>query len=135
MRKNFLFLLGSATGICLTLLVTGPRGGQLIAKAKAGADTYSQLNLFGEVFERVRSDYVEKPNDPQLIEGAITGMVTSLDPHSRYMNDKAWHEMQETTSGSSAGSASKSRWKTVLSRSWHRSTTRRRRRPASCPAI
>jgi carboxyl-terminal processing protease len=103
MRKNFLFLLGSVTGVCLTLLVTGPQGGQLIAKAKAGADTYSQLNLFGEVFERVRSDYVEKPNDPQLIEGAITGMVTSLDPHSRYMNDKAWREMQETTSGEFGG--------------------------------
>jgi carboxyl-terminal processing protease len=105
MRKNFLFLLGSATGVCLTLLVTGP-GENIIARAKAAAnaaDTYSQLNLFGEVFERVRSDYVEKPSDNSLIEGAINGMVTSLDPHSRYMNDKAWHEMQETTSGEFGG--------------------------------
>src|SRR6201984_3533803 len=102
MRKNFLFLMGSLTGAVLTLMVTGPQGETLIAKAKAAAsaaDTYSQLNLFGEVFERVRSDYVEKPDDPSLIEGAINGMVTSLDPHSRYMNDKAWREMQETTSG------------------------------------
>jgi carboxyl-terminal processing protease len=49
MRKNVLFLLGTATGICLTLLVTGPQGAQLVATAKAmvGTDTYSQLNLFG----------------------------------------------------------------------------------------
>jgi len=105
MRKNFLFLLGSVTGVCLTLLVTGP-GENIVARARAAAnpgDTYSQLNLFGEVFERVRSDYVEKPSDTSLIEGAINGMVTSLDPHSRYMNDKAWHEMQETTSGEFGG--------------------------------
>src|ERR1700724_3693600 len=105
MRKKALFFLGAAAGVCLTLLVTGPQGGHLVAVAKAavGTDTYSQLNLFGEVFERVRSDYVEKPDDTNLIEGAINGMVTSLDPHSRYMNDKAWREMQETTSGEFGG--------------------------------
>jgi carboxyl-terminal processing protease len=106
MRKNILFLLGSVTGACLTLLVTGPGGEHWITRAKAAAnaaDTYSQLNLFGEVFERVRADYVEKPSDTSLVEGAINGMVTSLDPHSRYMNDKAWREMQETTSGEFGG--------------------------------
>ena len=53
MRKNWLFLVGSLTGACLTLLVTGPEGESLVAKARAAAgvpDTYSQLNLFGEVF-------------------------------------------------------------------------------------
>ena len=106
MRKNFLFLMGSLTGAVLTLAITGPQGESWIAKAKAAAsaaDTYSQLNLFGEVFERVRSDYVEKPDDSNLIEGAINGMVSALDPHSRYMNDKAWREMQETTSGEFGG--------------------------------
>src|ERR1700755_199479 len=106
MRKNFLFFLGTMTGVGLTLLMTGPQGEHLIARAKAAAgasDTYSQLNLFGEVFERVRSDYVEKPGDTALIEGAINGMVSSLDPHSRYMNEKAWREMQETTSGEFGG--------------------------------
>src|SRR5437660_376370 len=106
MRTNFLFLCGALTGTCLTLLVTGPQSGHLVAAAKAAAsaaDTYSQLNLFGEVFERVRADYVEKPDDTKLIEGAVDGMVTSLDPHSRYMNDKAWREMQETTSGEFGG--------------------------------
>jgi carboxyl-terminal processing protease len=107
MRKNALFFLGAASGICLTLLVTAPQGGQWVAAAKAaagaGGDTYAQLNLFGEVFERVKADYVEKADDSKLIEGAINGMVTSLDPHSRYMNDKAWRDMQETTQGEFGG--------------------------------
>jgi carboxyl-terminal processing protease len=105
MRKNSQFLLGTAAGICLTLLVTGPQAAQLVAVAKAavGADTYSQLNLFGEVFERVRADYVEKPDDTRLIEGAVSGMITSLDPHSRYMNDGAWREMREITQGEFGG--------------------------------
>ena len=105
MRKNSQFLLGTAAGICLTLLVTGPQAAQLVAVAKAavGVDTYSQLNLFGEVFERVRADYVEKPDDTKLIEGAVSGMITSLDPHSRYMNDGAWREMREITQGEFGG--------------------------------
>jgi carboxyl-terminal processing protease len=73
------------------------------AKASASSDTYSQLNLFGDVFERVRADYVEKPDDAKLIEASINGMLTALDPHSRYMNDKAWRDMQETTSGEFGG--------------------------------
>ncbi len=105
MRKNFRFFLGAVTGTCLTLLVTGPQGAQLVAAARAAAssDTYSKLNLFGDVFERIRADYVEKPDDATLVEGAINGMVTALDPHSRYMNDKAWREMRETTSGEFGG--------------------------------
>ena len=105
MRKNSIFLLGTAAGICLTLLVTGPQGAQWVAAAKAAAstDTYAQLNLFGEVFERIKTDYVEKPDDAKLVEGAINGMITSLDPHSRYMNDSAWREMQETTHGEFGG--------------------------------
>ena len=105
MQKKWLFLVGSLTGACLAMLVTD-EGEHLVARAKAAAgvaDTYSQLNLFGEVFERVRADYVVKPSDTALVEGAINGMVTSLDPHSRYMNDKAWREMQETTSGEFGG--------------------------------
>jgi len=105
MRKNSGFFLGTAVGISLTLLVTGPQGAQLVAtaKAKIGGHVYSQLNLFGEVFERVRADYVEKPDDTKLIEGAISGMISSLDPHSRYMNDSAWHEKQDTTKGEFGG--------------------------------
>ncbi|KRP85426.1 peptidase S41 [Bradyrhizobium yuanmingense] len=104
MRKTLLFPLGALTGACLTLLVASPQGGVWAARAAVSADdAYSQLNLFGAVFERVKASYVEKPNNAKLIEGAITGMVTSLDPHSRYMNAKAWTEMQETTSGEFGG--------------------------------
>src|SRR6516164_6697862 len=105
MRKNSGFFLGAAAGVCLTLFVSGPQSAQLVATAKAalGSGVYSKLNLFGEVFERVRADYVEKPDDAKLVEGAISGMITSLDPHSRYMNDAAWREMQETTQGEFGG--------------------------------
>src|SRR6202049_2764227 len=106
MRKNSLFFLGAAAGACLTLLVSGPQGSQWVAVAKgAGPYAYSQLNLFGEVFDRVRADYVEKPDDTKLMEGAINGMVTALDPHSRYMNEAAWRDMQETTHGEFGGVA------------------------------
>src|SRR5450631_890069 len=105
MRKNSLFFLGAATGACLTFLVTGPQGAQWVAAARAaaGGDTYSQLNLFGDVFERIRTNYVEKPDDAKLIESSINGMIAALDPHSRYTNEKAWRDMQETTSGEFGG--------------------------------
>jgi carboxyl-terminal processing protease len=106
MRKNLGFLLGTVTGACLTLVVTLPQGSHLVAAAKAAAradNTYSQLNLFGDVFERIRTDYVEKPDDSKLVEGAINGMISALDPHSRYMNEKGWSEMQETTHGEFGG--------------------------------
>ena len=104
MRKTSFTFLGALAGAAITFLATHPHSILAGAAAKAApSDTYRQLNLFGDVFERVRADYVEKPNDTDLVEGAINGMVTSLDPHSRYMNDKAWREMQETTSGEFGG--------------------------------
>ncbi|MDE2243745.1 MAG: S41 family peptidase [Bradyrhizobium sp.] len=105
MRKNSHFVLGALAGTCLTLLVAGPKPEFWVAAAKAAtsSDTYAQLNLLGTVFERVRTDYVEKPDDAKLIEGAINGMVSSLDPHSRYMNEAAWHDMQDTTHGEFGG--------------------------------
>ena len=105
MRRNFAFLLGTVTGACLTVLVTGPQGAHLIAAAKAAtrSDTYTQLNLFGNVFERIKTSYVEKPDDSKLMEGAINGMISALDPHSRYMNEKGWNDMQETTHGEFGG--------------------------------
>jgi carboxyl-terminal processing protease len=105
MRKNSHFLVGALAGTCLTLLVAGPKPEFWLAAAKAAtsSDTYTQLNLLGTVFERVRTDYVEKPDDSKLIEGAINGMVSSLDPHSRYMNEAAWHDMQDTTHGEFGG--------------------------------
>jgi carboxyl-terminal processing protease len=105
MRRNFAFLLGTVTGACLAVVVTGPQGTSLVAAAKAAArsDAYTQLNLFGNVFERIKTSYVEKPDDSKLMEGAINGMISALDPHSRYMNEKGWSDMQETTHGEFGG--------------------------------
>jgi len=66
-------------------------------------DTLQLLDLFGEVFDRVRSDYVEETKDSDLVEAAINGMLTSLDPHSGYMNEKAFKEMQVQTKGEFGG--------------------------------
>jgi len=77
----------------------GPSAG---APAK-NADTYQQLNLFGEVFERVRSDYVEPTEDKDLVENALNGMLTALDPHSGYLNEKSFRDMQVQTRGEFGG--------------------------------
>ena len=69
----------------------------------AAADTYRQLNLFGDVFEKIRNDYVEKPDESKLIEAAINGMLSSLDPHSSYMDAKAYRDMQVQTNGEFGG--------------------------------
>ena len=69
----------------------------------ATSDTYRQLNLFGDVFERVRSDYVEKPDDCKLVESAISGMLAGLDPHSSYMDAKSFRDMQVQTRGEFGG--------------------------------
>src|ERR1700755_2680586 len=106
MRKTFLLLLSAVSGAALTLMVTQPRLVPVAfgstAKA-AAADTYRQLNLFGDVFERVRADYVEKPEDSKLIESAINGMLSGLDPHSSYMDPKSFRDMQVQTRGEFGG--------------------------------
>ena len=72
--------------------------------ASAGnSEIYKQLDLFGEVLERVRADYVEQPEDPKLIESAINGMLTGLDPHSAYLNPKHFRDMQVQTRGEFGG--------------------------------
>src|SRR6266700_2235140 len=101
MRKTPLILLGAAAGAALTLLATQPR--LAFVGASAGADTYRQLNLFGDVFERVRADYVEKPDDGKLIESAVNGMLNALDPHSSYMDAKSFRDMQVQTRGEFGG--------------------------------
>lgn len=65
----------------------------------AGSETYRQLNLFGEALERIRADYVEEPDEQKLIEAAINGMLSSLDPHSNFLNAKDFKDMQEQTQG------------------------------------
>ena len=104
MRKTSLILLGAAAGAALTLMTTQPRIVFDGSSAKAAAaDAYKQLSLFGDVFERVRTDYVEKPDDGKLVESAINGMLTGLDPHSSYMDAKSFRDMQVQTRGEFGG--------------------------------
>ncbi len=73
------------------------------AKAQSNEDAYRQLSLFGDVFERVRTDYVEEKSDKEIIEAAINGMLTSLDPHSGYLPDDNFEKMQVQTKGRFGG--------------------------------
>lgn len=73
------------------------------AAIQNSSETYRQLNLFGDVFERVRSQYVDEIPDEQLVETAINGMLASLDPHSSYLDEKDFEEMQVQTRGEFGG--------------------------------
>jgi carboxyl-terminal processing protease len=103
MRKTSLILLGAAAGIVVTLIATPPPTVLDGARAQAAADTYRQLSLFGDVFERVRANYVEKPDDIKLIESAINGMLAGLDPHSSYIDSKSFRDLQVQTRGEFGG--------------------------------
>ena len=97
-------LLGALAGAALTVIALQPPAMLTDAIAKgAQSDTYRELNLFGDIFERVRSHYVEKPDDSKLIELAINGMLSGLDPHSSYMDAKSFRDMQEQTRGEFGG--------------------------------
>ncbi|MEN2978383.1 S41 family peptidase [Tistrella bauzanensis] len=89
---------GFVTGLVSLVVLSLP----LVGSA-ANRDSYNQLNLFGEVFERIRRDYVEPVDDAKLIEAAINGMLQSLDPHSSYLDGKAYRDMQVQTRGEFGG--------------------------------
>jgi carboxyl-terminal processing protease len=74
-----------------------------LALAANNSETYKLLNLFGDVFDRVRADYVEKPDEKKMIEAAINGMLGSLDPHSSYMNADQFEDMTTQTRGEFGG--------------------------------
>ena len=102
-RKASLLLAGAALGALVAVTLTQTQfltGGPANA---ASADTYRELNLFGDVFERIRADYVETPDESKLIESAINGMLTGLDPHSSYLSAKSFQDMQVQTSGKFGG--------------------------------
>src|SRR6516162_10053027 len=104
MRKTSLILFGAAAGVAVTLIATQPRIMLEEARAQAAdADTYRQLSLFGDIFERLRADYVEKPDESKLIESAINGMLAGLDPHSSYMDSKSFRDLQVQTRGEFGG--------------------------------
>jgi carboxyl-terminal processing protease len=88
----------------MTLFAIQPHMIFVTTRANAAVeDTYRQLNLFGNVFERIRADYVERPDDSKLIESAITGMLAGLDPHSSYMDPKSFRDMEVEDGGEFAG--------------------------------
>ena len=104
MRKTPVIFLGAIAGAGLTLLVTQPRILKVGSSAEAAlSETYQQLNLFGEVFERVRAAYVEKPDDNKLVQSAINGMLAGLDPHSSYMDPSSLRDIQVQTRGEFGG--------------------------------
>ena len=104
MRKTSLVLLGAVAGAALTLVAVQPSRLMVGSSARAAAaDTYRQLNLFGDIFERVRTHYVEKPDESKLVESAINGMLNGLDPHSSYMDSKSFRDMQVQTRGEFGG--------------------------------
>ncbi|MDH7798318.1 carboxyl-terminal processing protease [Beijerinckia sp. GAS462] len=103
MRKLSLILLSAAVGAGAATAVTQVGFVDGMAARAAVSETYKSLNLFGDVFEKVRTDYVEKPSEQKLIESAINGMLTSLDPHSSYMDAKSFRDMQVQTRGEFGG--------------------------------
>ncbi|WJS83223.1 S41 family peptidase [Paracoccus sp. TOH] len=98
------YLLAGAIGTLAGAVVATQFAGPLVAQETGkNASVYEQLDLFGNVFERVRADYVEQVDDKKLIEAAINGMLTSLDPHSSFLSAKDYEDMQTQTRGSFGG--------------------------------
>lgn len=98
-RKVSLVLVGALMGATAMSVIYAASA---TAEA-AGSSTYRELAIFGDVFERVRAQYVTPPQDDKLIENAINGMLTSLDPHSSYMNAKQANDMRTQTRGEFGG--------------------------------
>ena len=99
-RKLSLLAAGALMGASAMSLVYGAGGSAAIA---ANSETYRQLSIFGDIFERVRLQYVTPPEDKALVESAINGMLTSLDPHSSYLNPEAAQDMRVQTRGEFGG--------------------------------
>jgi carboxyl-terminal processing protease len=103
MKRFSLFILGAMAGALVAVVAVQPR---ILINATANAaasDVYRQLNLFGDIFEHVRAQYVEKPDEAKMIESAINGMLTSLDPHSAFLDIKNFRDMQTQTRGEFGG--------------------------------
>jgi carboxyl-terminal processing protease len=102
-RKVSYVALGIAIGVGSALWV--PHAPPLLGNGAlaAASDTYRQLNLLGDVIEKIKNNYVEKPDEGKLIEAAINGMLTSLDPHSSYLDARAFRDRQEQIKGEFGG--------------------------------
>lgn len=98
------FAIAAISGSILGLLVTTQIAGPLIAQEdRSNSTVYEQLDLFGDIFERIRAQYVEEVDAPDLIEAAINGMLTSLDPHSSYLSPEDAADMRVQTRGEFGG--------------------------------
>lgn len=100
--------IGAIAGTAVVLLAATPNFVPIISGATASpsthaTETYRELELFGRVFDEVRKDYVDTPNDTKLISSAIDGMVSKLDPHSNYMDAKSYQDMRAETNGEFSG--------------------------------
>ena len=91
---------GLSLGVMTALQFAAP---VLAQSSSERSSVYEQLDLFGDIFERIRSQYVEEVDEAELIEAAINGMLTSLDPHSSYMSPKAAADMRVQTRGEFGG--------------------------------
>ncbi|PQO24598.1 peptidase S41 [Rhodobacteraceae bacterium WD3A24] len=101
MRKfTMAALAGILGGVLLTTQVAGPLVAQ---ESERDSSVYQQLDLFGDIFERIRSQYVEEVEAPELIEAAINGMLSSLDPHSSYLPPEDYEDMRTQTRGEFGG--------------------------------
>jgi carboxyl-terminal processing protease len=101
MKKHVMAALaGTVAGVIATTQIAGPLVAQ---EAVPQSSVYDQLNLFGDIFERVRSQYVEEVPTEELVTAAINGMLTSLDPHSSYLSAKDFEDMQVQTRGEFGG--------------------------------
>jgi carboxyl-terminal processing protease len=101
-RKMSLVFAGALLGATSVIALMAGIG-QPGAAIAAGASTYQQLGIFGDIFERVRAQYVSEPDEQKLIENAINGMLNSLDPHSSYLNAKDFSDMRVQTRGEFGG--------------------------------
>jgi len=98
------FAMATTGGILLGIIATTQIAGPLIAQEESNnASVYEQLDLFGDIFERIRAQYVEEVDESELIEAAIDGMLTSLDPHSSYLSPDDAADMREQTRGEFGG--------------------------------
>ncbi|MDA1134865.1 MAG: S41 family peptidase [Proteobacteria bacterium] len=98
-NKTFIFLIIFSS----FLIILGFFPNNILNAQSNRQETYKQLNLFGDVFQRVQEQYVEEVTDKELIESAISGMLQSLDPHSSYLNAESYDDMQVKTKGTFGG--------------------------------
>jgi carboxyl-terminal processing protease len=100
MRKLIIAALG---GVAVGMVAAGQFGAPLMAQENSARTTYQHLDLFGNVFERVRTAYVDEVDEAELIESAISGMLASLDPHSSYLPPEGFEDMRVQTRGEFGG--------------------------------